>query len=142
MERKLTRGQRRPASRPNPQRTHAVAHSAHVVVAGAAATTGAGGVTGAGSATGAAGTTGIDIRERLAGRSDVEILLLDESRRKDAAARREAEKAAKTALRERERPRPVWATLRERKKVAIAQTMDRGRECRSGVPPSSVLRRC
>ena len=39
---------------------------------------------------GAAGTTGIDIRERLAGRTDVEILLLDEARRKDASARREA----------------------------------------------------
>lgn len=39
---------------------------------------------------GAAGTTGLDIRERLAGRSDVEVVALDEGRRKDPAARREA----------------------------------------------------
>lgn len=39
---------------------------------------------------GAAGTTGIDIRERLAGRTDVAILLLDDASRKDPAARRAA----------------------------------------------------
>ncbi len=39
---------------------------------------------------GAAGTTGLEIRDRLAGRSDIAILLLDEARRKDADARREA----------------------------------------------------
>ncbi len=39
---------------------------------------------------GAAGTTGLDIRERLAGRSDVGVIALDEARRKDASARREA----------------------------------------------------
>ncbi len=39
---------------------------------------------------GAAGTTGLDIRERLAGRSDVAVVALDEARRKDAGARREA----------------------------------------------------
>ena len=39
---------------------------------------------------GAAGTTGLEIRERLAGRSDVALLALPEERRKDAAARAEA----------------------------------------------------
>ena len=36
---------------------------------------------------GAAGTTGLEIRERLAGRDDIELLTLSESRRKDAKAR-------------------------------------------------------
>jgi N-acetyl-gamma-glutamyl-phosphate reductase len=39
---------------------------------------------------GAAGTTGLEIRERLAGRSDLEIVVLDAARRKDESARREA----------------------------------------------------
>lgn len=39
---------------------------------------------------GAAGTTGLDIRDRLAGRTDVEVIALDEARRKDARAREEA----------------------------------------------------
>lgn len=39
---------------------------------------------------GAAGTTGLEIRERLAGRHEFELVLLDETKRKDAAARREA----------------------------------------------------
>ena len=39
---------------------------------------------------GAAGTTGLEIADRLAGRSDVTFVTLDEARRKDAAARREA----------------------------------------------------
>jgi N-acetyl-gamma-glutamyl-phosphate reductase len=39
---------------------------------------------------GAAGTTGLEIRERLAGRRDVELLVLPEERRKDASARRDA----------------------------------------------------
>lgn len=39
---------------------------------------------------GAAGTTGLEIRERLAGRSEFELVVLDEARRKDPAARREA----------------------------------------------------
>ncbi|WP_353205204.1 N-acetyl-gamma-glutamyl-phosphate reductase [Sphingomonas sp.] len=39
---------------------------------------------------GAAGTTGLEIRERMAGRSDVALVELDESRRKDPAARTEA----------------------------------------------------
>jgi N-acetyl-gamma-glutamyl-phosphate reductase len=43
---------------------------------------------------GAAGTTGLEIRERLAGRSDVAILTLPEERRKDAEARHEALNAA------------------------------------------------
>ena len=38
---------------------------------------------------GSAGTTGLRIRERLAGRSDIELMTLDESRRKDPEARRE-----------------------------------------------------
>ncbi|MBY9061550.1 N-acetyl-gamma-glutamyl-phosphate reductase [Sphingomonas yunnanensis] len=39
---------------------------------------------------GAAGTTGLEIRERLATRSDVALVTIDESRRKDATARAEA----------------------------------------------------
>lgn len=43
---------------------------------------------------GAAGTTGLEIRERLEGRSEFELLILDDERRKDAAARRDAHHAA------------------------------------------------
>ena len=39
---------------------------------------------------GAAGTTGLEIRERLAGRGEFALVALDEARRKDPAARREA----------------------------------------------------
>lgn len=39
---------------------------------------------------GAVGTTGLEIRERLANRSDVTLIVLDEARRKDTAARRQA----------------------------------------------------
>lgn len=39
---------------------------------------------------GAAGTTGLEIRERLAGRRDFTLVLLDDARRKDDDARREA----------------------------------------------------
>lgn len=39
---------------------------------------------------GAVGTTGLEIAERLAGRSEFALLTLDEARRKDAGARREA----------------------------------------------------
>ena len=39
---------------------------------------------------GAVGTTGLEIRERLAGRTDITLALLSEDRRKDPAARREA----------------------------------------------------
>jgi N-acetyl-gamma-glutamyl-phosphate reductase len=39
---------------------------------------------------GAAGTTGLEIRERLAGRGDLELVQLSDSQRKDIAARREA----------------------------------------------------
>ena len=39
---------------------------------------------------GAAGTTGLEIRERLEGRGEFELVVLDEARRKDPAARREA----------------------------------------------------
>ena len=39
---------------------------------------------------GAAGTTGLEIRERLAGRSDLAVITLPEERRKDARARAEA----------------------------------------------------
>jgi N-acetyl-gamma-glutamyl-phosphate reductase len=39
---------------------------------------------------GAAGTTGLDIAERLAGRSELSLIVLDEERRKQAAARRQA----------------------------------------------------
>ena len=43
---------------------------------------------------GAAGTTGLEIRERLEGRSEFELLILDDAHRKDPAARREAHHAA------------------------------------------------
>jgi len=43
---------------------------------------------------GAAGTTGLEIAERLAGRAEFALLTLDDARRKDAAARREALNAA------------------------------------------------
>ena len=39
---------------------------------------------------GAAGTTGLEIRDRLAGRGEFSLVTLDEARRKDPAARREA----------------------------------------------------
>jgi N-acetyl-gamma-glutamyl-phosphate reductase len=39
---------------------------------------------------GAAGTTGLEIRERLEGRSDLELVRLSDSQRKDTGARREA----------------------------------------------------
>ncbi|WP_157217031.1 N-acetyl-gamma-glutamyl-phosphate reductase [Flavisphingomonas formosensis] len=39
---------------------------------------------------GGAGTTGIEIRDRLAGHTDVAVIVLDEARRKDPAARAEA----------------------------------------------------
>ena len=39
---------------------------------------------------GAAGTTGLEISERMAGRSDIALVTLDESRRKDVTARAEA----------------------------------------------------
>lgn len=43
---------------------------------------------------GAAGTTGLEIAERLAGRDEFSLLVLDDARRKDDAARREALNAA------------------------------------------------
>ena len=39
---------------------------------------------------GSSGTTGLRIRERLAAREDLELLLLSEERRRDPAARKEA----------------------------------------------------
>ncbi len=39
---------------------------------------------------GAAGTTGLEIRDRLAGRRDISLVVLDDSQRKDMAARRQA----------------------------------------------------
>jgi N-acetyl-gamma-glutamyl-phosphate reductase len=39
---------------------------------------------------GGAGTTGLEIADRLAGRADLQLIRLDEARRKDPAARREA----------------------------------------------------
>ncbi|MGB7418055.1 MAG: N-acetyl-gamma-glutamyl-phosphate reductase [Erythrobacter sp.] len=47
---------------------------------------------------GAAGTTGLELRERLEGRAQFELLALDEARRKDAAARREALHEADIAI--------------------------------------------
>ena len=47
---------------------------------------------------GEAGTTGLQIRNRLAGRRDVELLRLNQARRKDPAARAEALNAADLAI--------------------------------------------
>ncbi|KKC26424.1 N-acetyl-gamma-glutamyl-phosphate reductase [Sphingomonas sp. SRS2] len=43
---------------------------------------------------GAAGTTGLEIRDRLAGRADIELITIADDRRKDASARAEALNAA------------------------------------------------
>jgi N-acetyl-gamma-glutamyl-phosphate reductase len=43
---------------------------------------------------GAAGTTGLEIRDRLAGRGDIELIAIPEDRRKDPSARAEALNAA------------------------------------------------
>jgi N-acetyl-gamma-glutamyl-phosphate reductase len=47
---------------------------------------------------GAAGTTGLEIAERLAGRGDFTLVTLDDARRKDPEARREALNAADFAI--------------------------------------------
>ena len=47
---------------------------------------------------GSAGTTGLRIRERLADRRDIELLILSEEKRKDVAARREALNSADIAF--------------------------------------------
>jgi N-acetyl-gamma-glutamyl-phosphate reductase len=47
---------------------------------------------------GAAGTTGLEIRDRLAGRGEFELLVLDDDRRKDEAARKEALHEADIAI--------------------------------------------
>ncbi|MEP0191617.1 MAG: N-acetyl-gamma-glutamyl-phosphate reductase [Erythrobacter sp.] len=47
---------------------------------------------------GAAGTTGLEIRERLEGRKEFELLVLDDSRRKDESARKEALHEADVAI--------------------------------------------
>lgn len=47
---------------------------------------------------GEAGTTGLQVRERLAGRADVELIQLEEGARKDATARREALNACDAAI--------------------------------------------
>ncbi|HWU01369.1 MAG TPA: N-acetyl-gamma-glutamyl-phosphate reductase [Novosphingobium sp.] len=47
---------------------------------------------------GAAGTTGLEIADRLAGRTEFELIILDDARRKDPAARKEALHAADFAV--------------------------------------------
>jgi N-acetyl-gamma-glutamyl-phosphate reductase len=47
---------------------------------------------------GAAGTTGLEIRERLTGRDEFELLVLDDAQRKDESARRDALRAADIAI--------------------------------------------
>ena len=47
---------------------------------------------------GAAGTTGLEIRDRLAGRNDIELIQVPEERRKDPAARAEALNAADAVI--------------------------------------------
>ena len=47
---------------------------------------------------GAAGTTGLEIRDRLAGRDEFELIVLDDAQRKDVSARREALHEADVAI--------------------------------------------
>lgn len=47
---------------------------------------------------GAAGTTGLEIRERLQGRSEFDLIVLDDAQRKDESARRDALHAAEIAI--------------------------------------------
>ena len=47
---------------------------------------------------GAAGTTGLEIRERLHGRSEFDLIVLDDAQRKDESARRDALHAADIAI--------------------------------------------
>src|SRR3546814_10507582 len=47
---------------------------------------------------GEVGTTGLQIRERLAARRDLELISLDDARRKDPVARRDALHAADVAI--------------------------------------------
>jgi N-acetyl-gamma-glutamyl-phosphate reductase len=47
---------------------------------------------------GAAGTTGLEIRDRLADRAEFELLVLDDTQRKDVAARRDALHAVDVAI--------------------------------------------
>ncbi|MEO1220083.1 MAG: N-acetyl-gamma-glutamyl-phosphate reductase [Pseudomonadota bacterium] len=47
---------------------------------------------------GAAGTTGLEIRDRLAAREEFELIVLDDERRKDVSARREALHEADVAI--------------------------------------------
>ncbi|WCT74624.1 N-acetyl-gamma-glutamyl-phosphate reductase [Sphingomonas naphthae] len=47
---------------------------------------------------GAAGTTGLEIRDRLAGRTDIALLTIPDARRKEAAARAEALNAADVVI--------------------------------------------
>ncbi len=47
---------------------------------------------------GEAGTTGLQIRDRLAARRDIELISLDDARRKDPSARRDALRAADVAI--------------------------------------------
>ncbi len=47
---------------------------------------------------GAAGTTGLEIRERLAGRDEFDLIVLDDAQRKDESTRRDAIRAADIAI--------------------------------------------
>ena len=47
---------------------------------------------------GAAGTTGLEIRDRLSGRDEFELIVLDDAQRKDVGARREALHGADVAI--------------------------------------------
>lgn len=47
---------------------------------------------------GAAGTTGLEIADRLAGRAEFDLIILDDARRKDSAARQEALQSADFAV--------------------------------------------
>src|SRR5688572_5992924 len=47
---------------------------------------------------GASGTTGLEIRERLAGRREIQLVVLEEARRKDSSARADALNSADVVI--------------------------------------------
>ena len=77
---------------------------------------------------GAFGTTGLEIRDRLAGRAAIELIVLPEQERKEAAARRRALNEADPALRSELKRRGFLtrdARAKERKKAGLKKARKR-----------------